>query len=181
MSSAITFIAEKHLLSRDPAQESSFAEAVTRNKKFCLQECDGKYGLKQQHDYYYQCRLQMFVTGCSFCDFVVWMEKDENLLKLALPAAKKFFNECILPELLGKWYTCQHPTTQNESLECEDDDGSWCYCKERKGGQMVVCDNKSCTTKWFHLECVGLSTVPSGKWHCTTCQLKRKRKASSMQ
>ena len=41
---------------------------------------------------------------------------------------------------------------------------------------MIGCDNKSCATKWFHLECVGLSTVPCGKWRCTACQLNRKRK-----
>ena len=172
-------------------QESSFAKAARGNRSFCLQECnDGKFKLKHQHDYYYQCQLQIFVTGHSFCDFVVWTEKelhierltlDETLITSALPTAKKFFKFCILPELLGKWYTRQHPTTgNNDPLECEEDDGTWCHCKERKGGDMVGCDNRSCTTKWFHLVCVGLSTVPNGKWQCATCQRSRKRKSSSM-
>ena len=178
------------------AQESSFAEAARNNTNFCLQQCgEGKYALKHQHQYYYQCQLQIFVTGRSFCDFVVWTQKelhterltlDEDLIISALPVAKKFFRMCILPELLGKWYTRHRPTTGNtdlESQECEEDDGSWCSCKERKGGDMVGCDNRSCVTKWFHLECVGLSAVPRGKWHCTTCQQQRnrKRKANSMQ
>lgn len=174
------------------AQESSFAEAAREDRNFCLQEyCDGKYKLKRQHDYYYQCQLQIFVTGRSFCDFVVWTQKelhferltlDETLITSALPTAKTFFNICILPELLGKWYTRRHPTTgDNDPLEYEDDDGSWCHCKERRGGEMIGCDNKSCATKWFHLECIGLSTVPRGKWCCTTCQHNRKRKASNMQ
>ena len=30
-------------------------------------------------------------------------------------------------------------------LEVEEDTGRWCYCKERKGGDMVGCDNKKCT------------------------------------
>ena len=175
------------------AEESSFSEAAAaRGSTFCLQECDGKYELKRNHQYYYQCQLQIFVTGRRFCDFVVWTQKelhierltlDESLLESALPTAKKFFNICILPELLGKWYTRQPSVTENnDPMECEEDDGSWCHCKERKGGDMVGCDNRSCATKWFHLACVGLSTVPHGKWYCTTCQLNtltRKRKALS--
>lgn len=91
------------------AQETSFAEAATRDRNFCLQKhCDGIFELKRQHNYYYQCQLQIFVTGHSFCDFVVWTQKelhiermtlDETLITSALPAAKKFFNICILPEL----------------------------------------------------------------------------------
>ena len=122
------------------------------------------------------------MTGRSFCDFVVWTQKelhierltlDEALLKSALPTAKTFFKICILPELLGKWYTRQHSTTEkDDSLQCEDDDGSWCHRKERKGGDMVACDSRSCTTKWFHFECVGLCTVRLGKWHCARCEVK---------
>ena len=52
-------------------------------------------------------------------------------------------------------YICQHFTTEKDDfLQCEEDDGSWCHCKERKGGDMVACDSTSCTTKWFHLECM---------------------------
>ena len=47
-------------------------------------------------------------------------------------------------------------------LQSEEDDGSWCHCKERKGCDMVACDSKSCTITWFRLECVNLSAVPRG-------------------
>ena len=66
-------------------QESSFAKAARGNRSFCLQECnDGKFKLKHQHDYYYQCQLQIFVTGHSFCDFVVWTEKELHIERLTL-------------------------------------------------------------------------------------------------
>ena len=51
----------------------------------------------------------------AFCDFLVWTQKelhiehltlDETLVMSALPTAKTVFNICILPGLLGKWYTC---------------------------------------------------------------------------
>jgi len=138
------------------------------------------------------------VTGRSFCDFVVWTKEeihieritlDEALIKSALPVAEKFYRFCILPELLGKWYTRQQTprnsvqSPRDPALQTEEDDGSWCHCKERKGGDMVGCDNKSCTTTWFHLECVELSAVPRGKWFCPTCRTNmtkntRKRKCT---
>ena len=104
------------------------------------------------------------MTRLRFCDFVVWTNKelhierimlDETLIKSALPIAEEFYELCILPELLGKWYTLEQPP-RDPTLQTEEDDGLWCHCKEHKGGDMVCCDNKSCTTTWFHLECVGL-------------------------
>ena len=125
------------------------------------------------------------MTGHSFCDFVVWIKEvlhieritlDEALIESAIPIAEKFYKLCILPELLGKWYTWKQPPRDSSvqhprdpPLQIEEDDGTWCHCKERKGGDMVACDNKSCTATWFHLECVGLSTVPRGIWLCPTC------------
>ena len=57
------------------------------------------------------------------------------------------------------------PPKEPHSLQTEEDDGTWCLCKERKGGDMVGCDSKSCTIRWFHLECVELSAVPLGSVH----------------
>jgi hypothetical protein len=36
---------------------------------------------------------------------------------------------------------------------------------------MVACDNDDCPRQWFHLECLGLKTVPkSASWYCTECR-----------
>ena len=171
-------------------QQSSLGEAVDAVSNFCLeQKSDGKYQLKRDHRYYYQCQLQIFVTKRSFCDFVVWttdelhverLTLDDTLITSALPSAESFFKLCILPELLGKWYTHKElQTRKNQSLQSEEDNGSWCYTKEGRGGDMIACENKSCSTVWYHLQCVGLSAVPQGKWFCSTCPAtvqKRKRK-----
>ena len=77
-----------------------------------------------------------------------------------------------MPELLGKWYTrTRNSTFQSSSIDTEKDSGTWCYCKNEKGGEMIGCDNKSCQFQWFHIECVGMSdsTIPKGKWLCPTC------------
>ena len=47
----------------------------------------------------------------------------------------------------------------------------WCYCKG-KDGEMIFCDNDTCTIRWFHTECLKLPTVPKGKWYCPDCRVK---------
>ena len=85
----------------------------------------------------------------------------------------------MLPELLGKWYKCkQCPKVQSPSLSAqteEEDSGTWCYCREDKGGEMIGCDVKSCEITWFHLYCVEMSpsSVPCGKWLCPTCHANK--------
>ena len=54
-----------------------------------------------------------------------------------------------------------------DSIE-EKDDFPWC-CQEQIGGTMVECSNDNCTNgTWFQLTCVSLTSVPSGKWYCST-------------
>ena len=35
----------------------------------------------------------------------------------------------------------------------EENNGSWCYCQEAKGGDMIGCENVSCSIyiTWFRL------------------------------
>ena len=173
-------------------RETSFREAADGVKNFFLDEVRGdKLELCHDHGYYYQCQLQIFVTRRTFCDFVVWSPKelhmeritlDEELVKVAIPAAEKFWRLCVLPELLGKWYTrMQCPKVTSTSLLTqtdEEDSGTWCYCREDKGGEMIACDGKSCAFTWFHLDCVGMSpsSVPRGKWLCPTCHANKHNK-----
>ena len=167
------------------AEQSSFEDAVT-NGTFCLEkQADGVYYLKKNTlittSASYKC---MFVTGFMYCDFVVWSSDelhieritvDKQLIQTALPVAEGFVKLCVLPELLGKWYTRTQPRRDLAPLLTEEDKGNWCSCKECKGGEMVACDNKSCLTVWFHLECVGLTDVPRGKWYCPTCKCAKKK------
>ena len=67
---------------------------------------------------------------------------DEELIQTAIPAAEKFWRLCVLPELLGKWYTRKESSEVRSSpLHAqteEEDSGIWCYCRENKGGEMIV-------------------------------------------
>ena len=139
------------------ASQIPLHEAASGIRNFCLDECpDGKLQLQRNHGYYFQCQMQIFVTKRLFCDFVVWTPEevhieritlDDKLIQTAIPAAQKFWELCVLPELLGKWYTRkQYASAQSTSLDTqteEQDSGNWCYCKDDKGGDMIVCDGKS--------------------------------------
>ncbi|SMN18598.1 similar to Saccharomyces cerevisiae YNL097C PHO23 Probable component of the Rpd3 histone deacetylase complex, involved in transcriptional regulation of PHO5 [Maudiozyma saulgeensis] len=52
----------------------------------------------------------------------------------------------------------------------------YCYCNQVAYGEMVGCDGDSCELEWFHLPCIGLETLPKGKWYCKDCQNKLKLK-----
>lgn len=167
----------------------------TTSTSFCLKKDsgDGSMILDRGHQYYYQYQLQLFVTGRNYCDFVVWSESethiehitaDEPFLEHTIPLVYKFWRMCVLPELMGKVYTRElhllMTSNDAEPMAAEEDQGRWCYCKDEKGGDMVGSDNKSCTIKWFHIECLGMETssIPQGKWLCPTChadKYKQKR------
>ncbi|SCU81715.1 LAFA_0C06722g1_1 [Lachancea sp. 'fantastica'] len=46
----------------------------------------------------------------------------------------------------------------------------YCYCHQVAYGEMVGCDGDNCILEWFHLPCIGLETLPKGKWYCNDCK-----------
>lgn len=49
----------------------------------------------------------------------------------------------------------------------------YCICRQVSYGDMIGCDNSSCTVEWFHYACVGLTAPPKGKWFCPECSGKK--------
>lgn len=96
---------------------------------------------------------------------------------------RSVFNICILPELVGKWYSRKKvfPDEVNSAVTI-DGEYIYCYCKVDKGGKMIGCDNRNCMHgRWFHLECLRMISVPrSNRWYCPDCrtmpEFSRKRK-----
>lgn len=73
-----------------------------------------EYNLKQDHEYYYQVQMQMFLTETDYCDFVVWNPKsylsirvyrDEPFRNDKFAEASEFFKKVLLPELFTCHYT----------------------------------------------------------------------------
>ena len=55
----------------------------------------------------------------------------------------------------------------------------YCTCGRPSFGDMVGCDNPDCAIEWFHFECVGISTSPTGEWLCHVCALLGEAKATA--
>ena len=132
----------------------SLNDIAEKKKQFCLQRTQsGSLQLLRSHQYYMQCQLQMHVTRRSYCDFVVWhpgglhterLTRDSAIMTDSLTKVKRFFTLCILPELIGKWFTRSRAELNDIKLSENDDqdEGTWYYCKESKGGDLVACDNE---------------------------------------
>ena len=151
------------------------------NQASCLE--DGK--LSPKHSYYYQIQTQLSVCSADYADFVLatfsngipnlYYERiypNEQKIKECMDKAKKFFEICLLPELLAKWYSRKAVMPdQTASASVVNDGYAYCYCKDDLGGEMVGCDNPNCKYgSWFHLACLKISKPRSGKWYCPDCR-----------
>ncbi|QEU59613.1 Pho23 [Kluyveromyces lactis] len=58
---------------------------------------------------------------------------------------------------------------QNRPKINEYGEALYCYCNQVAYGEMVGCDGENCQLEWFHLPCIGLETLPKGKWYCDDC------------
>ena len=73
------------------------------------QETNSGFQLKTQSQYFYQIQIQMFVTGLSSCDFVIWTTKglfstsvpfDNNFVTNVIDKLQTFWLAQVLPFML---------------------------------------------------------------------------------
>ena len=169
--------------------KNTTVELAKTDPEFCMEfTAEGRYQLKRTHAYFYQVQLQMLLTNSSSCYFYVHgnsvslcelVHIDIPFLEREVDKARKFFIFGILPELLGKWYSrsnISHPNIQNR-IENESEQ-SICICRESRESELIHCCDKSCMIKNFHTICLGIESVPKGKWFCPYCRNKKSRKPS---
>ncbi|KAL5236666.1 hypothetical protein ACI65C_004076 [Semiaphis heraclei] len=87
---------------------------------------------------------------------------------------KSSSNQAKKNKKLRRGIICKQISTDEESID--PNEPRYCLCNQVAFGTMVACDNKKCTTEWFHYECVGITRSPHGKWYCPKCVIKLKRK-----
>ncbi len=77
----------------------------------------------------------------------------------------------ILPEALGKILTKEPTCLEHGNSQLTHNSDVWCFCNRGEEGNMIACDNDSCSIKWFHLQCLKLTLadVPKGNWYCKEC------------
>lgn len=172
-------------------EDCDFDKYVTK-KNTCLEKVNGNFQLVRNHNYYYQVQQQLFtLKERKFCDFVVCgidSEKKAHIVKEriypdakhwgnALPKLEAFWRICILPEILGRWYTrrCTLPVPK-------PDVNGICFCRVQRDEEVISCSNNDCPYVQFHRSCLALDSVKiSKKWYCPHCsrlpQFKRGKKA----
>ena len=80
-----------------------------------------------------------------------------------LPKLTNFRRFCVLPEILGRWYT------QKRDIALKlFDAGAVCFCRNETGEAVVHCSDTACPFSSFHLSCLKLTGVPK-KWLCPLC------------
>ena len=81
--------------------------------------------------------------------------------------SEQFFTTCLLPEVLGHWYTRPAVSSSSElegpftsgvppnlvghSNDGDLEDETFCICNGPDEGSMICCDNDTCKIMWFHL------------------------------
>ena len=177
-------------------------EATVLNSKSCLIVVDGSIHLDKKHAYYYQVQTQIFVCEVPYCDFCVCtfpesspsmhierIYPDPEFWHVCVSKAEHFFKVCILPELIGKWYTrpiqnatprtCTSAASTSASVSetTEPTKHLYCYCRQPEptdgsaSSEMIGCDNPQCSIEWFHTKCLKLKSVPKCRWYCPDCRL----------
>ncbi|PFX34419.1 Inhibitor of growth protein 2 [Stylophora pistillata] len=153
--------------------------AALRNS--CLVTTDGGgFTLNRSHNYYFQVQQQLFtLQERNHNDFIVYaidnkgnahLEMERILLDVqhwdrVLPKLKAVWRICVLPEVLGRWYTRRYMV----EVKGPDDD-SICFCRTVPDGETISCSNEDCPYGKFHPSCLSLTnvTIPK-KWYCPHC------------
>ena len=157
-------------------RESTIEYAAVNDKQFCLTTQGDLLHFSQSHEYYYQMQTQIFVCDVEYRDFCVFtfnetdngeltfhierIPRDEAFWEECVLKSEDFFVTCLLPKVLGHWYTRsfvlsvnESPSTNsqldnnesqlNEDQECNQED-TFCYCNGPEEGNMICCDNSDC-------------------------------------
>ena len=82
-----------------------------------------------------------------------------------MPKLTDFWQKCILPEILARWYTrkCHIP-------DILPDDGCICHCRKNDKENTVNCSNKDCPYLAFHESCLAITGPLPRTWYCPHCR-----------
>ncbi len=150
-----------------------------KKKSACLQMDGEKFSLKRGHAYYYQVQQQLHITKRAYCDFVVFATSkaalhivqerifpDSEHWSNMLTKLSLFWRTCILPEILGRWYT--RKMDLKKELGSNPTVGT-CYCRRMSKEPTATCSNPDCPISVFHVACLCIENVPKS-WLCPHCR-----------
>ena len=67
----------------------------------------------------------------------------------------------MISSTTGKWI-CFAKISDFPCVELEQ----YCICKREEFGDMIFCDNKTCSIGWWHYSCANVKRKPRGSWYC---------------
>ena len=150
-----------------------------QKKSSCLQSYGEKFILKRNHPYYSQVQQQLHIAKKAYCDFVVFaiskagskfmqerIYPDTEHWASQVSKLSLFWRICVLPEILGRWYT--RKMDLKEELGASPSAGD-CYCRRTSEEPLATCSNPECPISKFHLACLCIENVPK-TWLCPHCR-----------
>ena len=166
-------------------------DSYVLKKNACLEKVAGNFQLKRTHNYFFQVQQQLFtLPERKYNDFVVCafdsshcativkerIYPDPSHWKATLPKLTTFWRTCVLPEILGRWYTRKCDI----SHELPQAGVGICFCRMPSDENTVTCGNPHCPFVEFHRSCLAISTPLPRVWYCPHCcrlpQFKRSKK-----
>ena len=163
-------------------ENCDFDSYVQKSSSCLIKENNDQFCIKTDHQYYYQVQQQLFTTKKKYNDFIVYAfdsnGEEKFVLQRIVPdqdhwdhveqKLTKFWRLCVLPEMLGKWYTRRHNVSDVKPAVNETN--SICYCRQGSDDKTVRCCNGNCRIKNFHVSCLGVDSIPK-TWYCPNCRL----------
>ena len=163
-------------------ENCDFESYVSKSSSRLRKDSFGNVWLKKEHHYFYQTQQQLFTVERKYGDFVVCafdgcgatkffhqrILPEEQHWNSVLPKLTKFWRTCILPEVLGKWYTRQHFMAQVQN-DTQPEPGGISYCRKNNDDKGVLCRNPKCPILSFHLSCLKIESIPN-TWYYPHCR-----------
>lgn len=131
-----------------------------------------------------------FKTVCTsyvYCDYMVWTSEDMHIQRIIWMKSCGFvhwesplvFKNAVLPELIGKWFSCapvapatlnSSPAPDNSSQSTNPRETLYCWCRGPESGAMIACDNSSCLYVWSFWLLETYCLPSSKKWLSPDCR-----------
>ena len=135
------------------------------------------FTLKDNHQYYAQVQLQLYVTKLRECHFVMWspseivvsvVQRNDNFITNMLEIFDRFFKTVILPELVTRKVETSGGNVKQKMIHVSDASLEKCTCGKDNTKAMVCCDR---CDQWYHFACVGRKRFSnkSGPYYCPPC------------
>lgn len=87
-----------------------------------------------------------------------------------IPKLETFWRICVLPEILGRWYT-RNMDLKSQISPRESWPSGDCYCRKSTNEETVTCANPECKVSIFHPSCLCIDKLKVTKvWYCPHCR-----------